>query len=382
LYSYLAMLGLHKVPQIASLTGLGAVLVALVTRPTLRRYISQTLGLSSPGGSWRAFALLLVLTNLKNFPFVWHVSPLPASPNYQALIANSRPPQFRFFRSWFAHIYLPTPKLTPQSLFEPAIISTRSPLAECDFNFHKSNSTYFSDFDISRTHLVSAILRAGIKKSIKERHASGPPSPAELASKGRDGIALGAVSCHFKHEILPYEKFEIWTRVLCWDHKWMYFVSHMVRPGIARPAHYTLQRGRRGFAQRKGGLVNGEKKEEEQKRRDKLRGAVFASSIAKYVTKKGRLTIPPELVLQRSDMLPPKPEGWVYKGDEGSVNSVELEDALLPAENTSEWTWDTVEAERRRGLRLAEMFGALDNLHEEFDGGNNGVLGEFADIIW
>ena len=32
-----------------------------------------------------------------------------------------------------------------------------------DYNFHKSNGTYFTDLDIARTHLVTAILRKGIR---------------------------------------------------------------------------------------------------------------------------------------------------------------------------------------------------------------------------
>ncbi|KAF2491637.1 hypothetical protein BU16DRAFT_468665 [Lophium mytilinum] len=362
------MPSLHRLPQVVSLTGLGSFLVALVTQPALRSYVSRTLGLNAPGGAWRAFAIFMVLANIKNFPLMWH---------------------WRFFRSYFAHLYFPAPKLTPQSLFEPSIMSTYSPITETDFNLHKSNSTYFSDFDISRTHLVSQIIRTGFRKSVAQRHSTFPPSAAELATKGKDFFALGAVSCHFKREIKPYEKFEIWTRVLCWDQKWLYMVSHMVKPGVARPKHYTLQPGRRGYGSEKreqnGALGNGEAKEEEQKRMEKLRGAVFASSIAKYVTKKGRLTIPPEVVLLRSEMLPPKPEGWIYNGEEGSdeSNGTVLDDAILPEDNDNkEWNWDTIEAERRRGLKFAEMFGQLDGLHDEFDGGKNGVLGKFADILW
>ena len=31
-------------------------------------------GLSSPGGIWRTLAIIFALLNLKNLPFVWHVS--------------------------------------------------------------------------------------------------------------------------------------------------------------------------------------------------------------------------------------------------------------------------------------------------------------------
>ena len=58
-------------------------------------------------------------------------------------------------------------------------------------------------------------------------------------------IALGAVTCHFKREIQPYERFEIWTRVLSWDRKWIYLLSHIVREGAVRPDDWALQPGKR-----------------------------------------------------------------------------------------------------------------------------------------
>ena len=68
------MSALQKLPRIAGIAGVGASAAALATQPAIRAYISRTLGLQAPGGTWRALALLLVLLNLKSLPFVWHVS--------------------------------------------------------------------------------------------------------------------------------------------------------------------------------------------------------------------------------------------------------------------------------------------------------------------
>ena len=185
-------------------------------------------------------------------------------------------------------------------------------------------------------------------------------------------IALGGVQCNFKKEILPYQKFAMWTRLLSWDRKWFYLVTHLVKPGVGKPSSYSLQ------PWRKSKRVNGEEVDAE-----KLKGAVFATSIASYVIRRGRLTIPPEKALFDADMVPEKPEGLGYKGDDAlemndSANG-DL-DGVLPEKGSVEWNWDVIERERRRGLRFAEAYAELDGLHEVWDGGKEGVLGEFPDV--
>lgn len=49
-------------------------------------------------------------------------------------------------------------QLTSRHLFMPSILDTRPTLLECDFNLHKSNSTYFTDLDIARSHLSGILL--------------------------------------------------------------------------------------------------------------------------------------------------------------------------------------------------------------------------------
>jgi hypothetical protein len=236
---------------------------------------------------------------------------------------------------------------------------------------HKSNSTYFSDMDISRTHLFTAIIRNGIKKNsrlygAKKTAVAGAVGATE-GSRGRHLIALGGISCLFKREILPYTKYEMWTRILCWDRKWFYLVTHLVKPGVGKPSSWTLQPWRKA----KSTEVD----------REKLMKAVYATGIAKYVIKRGRVTVPPEQALLDADMVPVKPEGWVY--DEAEDNEkVDGEDVLPKSVLAEEWNWDVIEKERRRGLVVAQKFAEMDGMHEFFDGGKNGALGEYADLLF
>lgn len=235
-------------------------------------------------------------------------------------------------------------------------------------------------------------------------------------------IALGAVSCHFHREIKPYRRYEIWTRVLTWDRKWLYIVSHFVEADTFAPETYILQPWKKGKKRRVEDLTEEDKQ--------KLKRKIFASSIAKYVVKKGRLTIPPEMVLERSRMLPPRPEGVSMLGawtpvpsrdpsgnnsparssspdtdnQEGgadtpspspSTSSRNLDHGVLAEslfatvkgaddKNEEAWTWDTVQAERVRGLKYAEAYDMLDGLKDifEVEGQPEGeVMGQYSDLM-
>ncbi|KAF2025317.1 hypothetical protein EK21DRAFT_76717 [Setomelanomma holmii] len=343
-----------------SVVAAGASIAALASQPALRANLVDSLvrwtGYNAPGGIWRIAVILLALANIKNLPFVWHL---------------------RFFRALVYHVYLQPTPIPPHALFQPIITATRTPILEMDYNLHKSNSTYFSDMDISRTHLFTAIIRNGIKKNSRlygaRKSAVAGAVGATDGSRGRHLIALGGISCLFKREILPYTKYEMWTRILCWDRKWFYLVTHLVKPGVGKPTSWTLQ------PWRKPNSGTGHDVD-----REKLMGAVYATAIAKYVIKRGRVTVPPEQALLDADMVPAKPQGWVYRGAteaNGDVN-VDSNGVLPEPVHTGEWTWDVIEAERLRGLKVAQKFAEMDGMHEYFDGGRNGALGEYADLLF
>ncbi|KAF3917176.1 hypothetical protein ABW20_dc0103229 [Dactylellina cionopaga] len=328
----------------------------------------------------RLVAVLIVLANLKILPFFWHS------------------------RFWYAlYIHLMSRRRihpNPTQLFVPVKISSRSPLYECDFNYHKSNSTYFSDLDIARTHLVAHL----IKKSLRQRRQRGD-KPLY--------VALGGVMSLFRREIKPYEKYEVWSRVLSWDEKWFWVVSH--------------------FVSAKGDPKHGGKRK------------IYASSLSKYVFKVERKTIPPIEVLEESGLLPKRPLPLqsatppdersesttssssahaaglmesadlivktevlhphlqhldvdsnagsdtgsavpviVVKPDSAEARLAAEEDELEMIERIKNWDWETVERLRKQGLKTAHHMLGLDSLEGEFEKGNERVgsrVGEYPASI-
>jgi len=220
-------------------------------------------------------------------------------------------------------------------------------------------------------------------------------------AKGSYYVALGAVSCFFQRQIEPLQEFEIWTRVLSWDRKWLYLVSHVVKKGVIKPEGYALQPWKK--VKRSTSEV---RKEEED-----LTKHIFATSVSRYVFKKGRLTINPEVVLERSRLLPPRPEGVGLPPRAEASASASSEDtpssdtAATPAqdgeltgpesvatavssklgefaahqkaESEEEWTWEDMEKERLRGLKTAVHFDKLSAAHGELRGGE--ALGQYGD---
>jgi hypothetical protein len=198
--------------------------------------------------------------------------------------------------------------------------------------------------------------------------------------KGRFVIMLGSVMCSFKREIGMYEGFEMWSRMLCWDRKWIYVVTHFVKKGTVKPKSYILKDGS-WFGGRKGKgyrTVNGGGKAGE----DLDEKAIFASAISKYVVKLGRLTVHPEVVLGASGLLPSKPGGWATMSGSSGESTPELEvvetnDEVLEGE----WDWRRIEAENHKGLKYVEHFAALDGLHNEFTGSKEPALGRYTDFL-
>jgi hypothetical protein len=220
-------------------------------------------------------------------------------------------------------------------------------------------------------------------------------------------IALGGVACFFQKEIKPYEAYEMWTRVLCWDHKWVYTVTHYVKKGAVMPEGYLMQpngqgwwssfmypkKSKAGKAPESEGSVNGAEKKD-----------IFAFAISKYVFKSGRKTITPELVFQRCGALPDKPadsepspsstiedsglveqsmaNGTDTPGTPESFDEV-LKSSLMPTEEGEKgWTWDMIEKERQRGMEIAKLFRDLDLLKLEFTGDSKPALGVYRDLLW
>ncbi|CAI7572298.1 unnamed protein product [Penicillium viridicatum] len=324
--------------------------------------------------SWKNLALVLAVINLKSLPFSWH---------------------FRLLYHFVGNLRLkPGAPLLPKGrlivdsrgkpthpIFVSCMVTSRTPLLETDYNLHKSNSTYFTDLDVSRTALVTRIYSPGVGNVSKEldqeflaaSKKEGKPAPRRKPVS----IVLGSVYCTFKREIKPFELYELHSKVISWDAKWMYILTCFMRP-----------------APRNGG--------------EKV---VLAVAVSKYVVKKGRLTVPPGRLLRASGFLPaPPPESkaktalaeadssaeasdvgtpasgegiTAIEGVDGSLvrEVLKMSDDQIPSQetldkqqkentdswNVEEWTWERIEQERLRGLEVVDGYTNLDTkLFEEW----------------
>ena len=190
--------------------------------------------------------------------------------------------------------------------------------------------------------------------------------------------------CSFKREIGIYEPYEMWSRLLCWDRKWIYVVTHFVKKGTVRPSSYILTDGS-WFGGKGYQNLNGSAKGEE----DVDEKAVFASAISKYVIKLGRLTIHPEVLLQASDLLPERPGGWhsMTASGESTPETLDMDTSHVMVESSEkfetndEWGWKRIVAKNEEGLKYAEHFAALDGLIGEFTGSKTAALGKYRDFV-
>ena len=192
-------------------------------------------------------------------------------------------------------------------IFDTVSIYSHSPMYECDYNFHKSNSTFFNDLDESRTTLMTKLYLPGMASGSKQLEKEG--------YMGKTNIILGAVHTSFHKEISPYEQYEVRSRVLGWNEKWCVIGSFFIRPA------------------RKG-------KEE----------VLLASSLSKYVVKKGRFTVMPERCFTNAGWLPQKPDdcqaGPKTRSQEGSGGSEATVVLADHQRNQPEMETETVSADK------------------------------------
>jgi len=170
------------------------------------------------------------------------------------------------------------------------------------------------------------------------------------------GLALGAVSCSFKRELKPYESYELWTRVLSWDEKWIYIVTHFVRKGAVIPDKYTL------YPQQNSSQSE-YKRRESSSRVDSMSSneAVVATALSKCVFKQGRRTVSPAFMLKQSGLLLTKSldETLAHETEHISLDSCSSSDSGIEMGDCKEpSTLEKIEKERQRGMRIAATLSA------------------------
>lgn len=91
---------------------------------------------------------------------------------------------------------------------------------------------------------------------------------------------------------------------------------------------------------------------------------IYATAITKYVFKQGRKTCTPESIMQECGLLPPMP---TTEGVHGLQNGIS-------EERSDHWTWEQVQEECNKHLKVAQNFAALDQLHETFVGRSGPIM--------
>jgi hypothetical protein len=143
-------------------------------------------------------------------------------------------------------------------------------------------------------------------------------------------IILGAVHTSFHCEIKPYQRYEVRSRILAWDQKWVFVVSYFVKPG-------TVLSGVAGEAILDG---NQEAADVDAKKGNRAGAGVFATAVSRYVLKKGRVTVPPEVLVGETGFLG-------HEKDDGSSDG---------------WGREKVEATREAGAHFVETWLEMDRL--------------------
>lgn len=150
----------------------------------------------------------------------------------------------------------------------------------------------------------------------------------------------------------------MWTRILTWDEKWIYMVTHFVRKDSAQPkSHYLYP-----HQQVQGNHTDSDKFDP--------KSGIHATALSKCVFKQGRKTLSPELMLRASGLLPSTPADGL-----DTQASVNIKDG---GENA--WSLERIEEERRRGMVVASSLTAQGQqaLEEEFSSDSE-VLGRHRD---
>ncbi|KAM7189560.1 hypothetical protein V8F20_010099 [Naviculisporaceae sp. PSN 640] len=188
------------------------------------------------------------------------------------------------------------------SLFTHHVTTTRCYLPEIDINVHKSNSTFFTDADVSRAALLTSLLSNGLS------NLPFPSSPNKRGKSGNNGMfLLSAVSAKFLRPVAPLERYEVSSRILSWENgstgRALYTVTYFLRPGTSKKLGSEVGRQ----LEVEGGpaaLI----------RDEKLKRGVFAVLVSRYVFKAGRESLSPETVLKASGLLSDDKAGKFEEG--------------------------------------------------------------------
>ena len=99
-------------------------------------------------------------------------------------------------------------------LLAPSCVSFCVMPTDCDLNLHMNNGRYLSFMDLGRVHLMRQLRVVGLV----------------LRERWRPVVA--AVEIHFIRSIGPFQRFQVATRIVTWDDKYVYLEHRVERQGM------------------------------------------------------------------------------------------------------------------------------------------------------
>lgn len=100
-----------------------------------------------------------------------------------------------------------------RGLFESSRVAFRVLPNDCDINLHLNNGRYLSFMDLGRLHLT---VQAGLMPH---------------ARRNRWMPVLAAAEITFIRSLAPFDRFELVTRIVTWDEKYVYLEQIFERDG-------------------------------------------------------------------------------------------------------------------------------------------------------
>jgi acyl-CoA thioesterase FadM len=102
-----------------------------------------------------------------------------------------------------------------------SIMSFRVWPHDCDINIHMNNGRYLTLMDLGRLDLI---LRSGFVRIMLKRRWS---------------AVLGSVTIRYRRPLRPLQRYDLVTRILGWDEKWVFIEQQFVVAGQAHAIGYA-----------------------------------------------------------------------------------------------------------------------------------------------
>ena len=97
-----------------------------------------------------------------------------------------------------------------QSILEDSVLTLRVLPNDLDFNMHMNNGRYFTIMDLGRFDLT---LRTGLM---------------QIMLKQKSVPILGAGQIRYRLPLMPFQKYELHTKIAAWDDKWAYIEQRFI----------------------------------------------------------------------------------------------------------------------------------------------------------